>query len=225
VARPPKLATLFDPARHRHYNPIVALPLFSPSLLDGLRRDAVHAEDVAKALVALRKSLDAEGIPFAVIGALAMRQHGYVRFTEDIDIVTTPEGLTRIHERLVGRGLVPRAPGLRKKLRDTVHQVNVDVIQTGEHAGAPESPVIYPDPHSAEFGSEEDGVRYANLDALIAFKIASGVWGKRPRDLADAQELIKVNGLDEGFAIQLPPEIRDRFVDLVAAARLERDIE
>jgi hypothetical protein len=34
-------------------------------------------------------------ISFAVIRALALR-HGYVRHTEDIDILTTPEGLGRI---------------------------------------------------------------------------------------------------------------------------------
>lgn len=86
----------------------------------------LHAEDVAAALAALREVCAREGIPFAVVGALAMYQHGYRRFTEDIDIVTTPAGLDRIHERLVGRGLSPRGPGLRKKLRDTIHRVNIE---------------------------------------------------------------------------------------------------
>jgi hypothetical protein len=185
----------------------------------------VHAKDVADALSALRANLAREGIPFAVVGALAMRQYGYVRFTEDIDIVTTPEGLSRIHEVLVGRGIVPRATGLRKRFRDTVHNVNIDVIQSGEHAGADDSPVTYPDPRAPEFGSESDGIRYATLEALLTFKLAAGIWGHRPRDLADVQELVKRNSLDESFAVALPPELRAEFTRIVAAARLERDIE
>jgi hypothetical protein len=160
-----------------------------------------------------------------VIGALAMRQYGYIRFTEDIDIVTTPEGLETIHRVLVGRGITPRAPGLRKKLRDTVHRVNIDVIQAGKHAGAPDSPVIYPEPDDPAFVVAGDGVRYASLPALLRFKIAFGVWGKRPRDLADAQELIRRNNLDESYATELPLELTAKYLELVASGRQERDIE
>jgi hypothetical protein len=203
----------------------MAEPAVTPSLLEGLRRDLMHARDIAAALEDLRQAFAREGIPFAVIGALAMRQHGYIRHTEDIDIVTTPEGLARIHERLVGRGLVPRAPGLRKKLRDTVHKVNLDVLQSGELAGGPGSPVRYPEPGASAFAAEADGIRYATLPALLAFKIASGVWGRRPRDLADAQELIKANALSESHAGQIPEPLRPRYLELVHAAREERDIE
>ena len=45
------------------------------------------------------------------------------------------------------------------------------------------------------------------------------------RDLADAQELIKVAGLQEDFARELPEELRARFRELVKAGREERDIE
>lgn len=203
----------------------MADPLASASLLAGLRRDAVHSKDIAAALAELRDAFAREGIPFAVIGALAMRRHGYVRHTEDIDIVTTPEGLERIHERLVGRGLLPRGPGLRKKLRDTRHKVDVDVLQSGEHAGAVGSPIRYPDPHAPEFAEKADGIRYATLPALIAFKIASGHWGRRMRDLADAQALIKANGLTAEFASSLPESVRAHYVELLRAVGEERDIE
>jgi hypothetical protein len=198
---------------------------FLPALLDSLERDVVHTEDLRKALAELLRRCAREGVEFAVIGALAMRQHGYARFTEDIDIVTTPEGLERIHERLVGKGLAPRGPGLRKKLRDSAHQVSIDILVSGEHAGAPESPVVYPAPDADAFVLSADGIRYASLNALLAFKIASGVWGRRPRDLADVQELIKANHLDEADAARIPEALRPRFLDLVAASRLERDIE
>jgi len=38
-----------------------------------LRRDDVHAQDLAAVLEFLRRRLAKEGIPFAVIGALALR--------------------------------------------------------------------------------------------------------------------------------------------------------
>jgi Nucleotidyl transferase AbiEii toxin, Type IV TA system len=195
------------------------------ALLASLERDAVHVEELRKALADLLRRCRREGVEFAVIGALAMRQHGYARFTEDIDIVTTPEGLATIHERLVGRGLVPQGPGLRKKLRDAARNVRIDILVSGEHAGAPGSPVVYPSPLADAFVPSPDGVRYATLDALLAFKISSGIWGRRPRDLADAQELIKINGLAEADAERLPEELRPRFLELLAGSKLERDIE
>lgn len=202
----------------------MADPLFGGSLVEELRRDMAHSRDVAAALAELRKTFAREGIPFAVIDALAMRHHGYVRHTEDIDIVTTPEGLARIHERLIGRGLVARGPGLRKQLRETAHKVDLDVLQSGEHAGAPGSPVRYPPPDAPEY-AETDGIRFATLSALLSFKIASGIWGKRLRDLADAEQLIKANRLGEDYARNLPAPLRDKFLELVRASREEREIE
>jgi hypothetical protein len=165
-----------------------------------------------------------EGIPFAVIGALALRYYGYVRHTEDIDILTTHEGLDRIHATLVGQGLAPRGPGLRKSLRETTHQVDIDVVTTGEHAGSSESPVAYPPPDSSAF-VDVAGLRLPTLEALIEFKIASGVWGHRGQDLADVQRVIRINGLTELFAERITPAVREKFLDLLRESRLERDLE
>jgi len=194
------------------------------SIIELLRRDHVHSQDIASALEFLREAMGREGIPFALIGALAMRHHGYTRFTEDIDILTTREGLDRIHERLVGRGLLPRAPGLRKKLRQTQYKVNIDVIAAGENAGSNESPILFPSPEGEGF-IEREGIRVASLETLIALKLTSGVWASRLKDLADVQELIRANGLDEGFANRLPPPLRPAFQDLLDRLRRERDIE
>lgn len=183
----------------------------------------MHARDVATVLEDLTKRLNEEGIPFALIGALAMRHYGYVRHTEDIDLLTTPEGLDRIHERLVGRGLVPRAKGLRKKLRETEHHVEIDVITSGEHAGSGESPVVYPDPSGKGFKLFE-GRRVPELSLLVGFKLASGLWGNRPQDLGDVFQLIKSNRLSRAFARKLPEELRPKFLELLENVRHEKDI-
>ena len=205
------------------YNAGVAQPIYG-TLIEQLRRDHLHSRDIAAVLESLRRRLAKEEIPFAVIGALALRYYGYIRHTEDIDILTTREGLDRLHATLVGRGLASRGPGLRKRLLETEHQVNIVVVTSGEHAGSSESPVEYPQPDSTSF-VDVAGLRLPTLEALIEFKIASGVWGHRVQDLADVQRLIRINGLTETFADPIAPTLREKFLDLLREARLERDLE
>ncbi len=202
----------------------MAEKLFCDSTVEMLRRDRMHTKDIATVLDRLTRRLNEAGIPFALIGALAMRHHGYVRHTEDIDLLTTPEGLDAIHEQFVGRGMLPRARGLRKKLRETEHKVDVDVITTGEHAGSQESPVVYPHPSGKAF-KLVDGRNVPTLPLLIAFKIGSGVWGRRNKDLGDVQELIKANRLTRAFARKLAPPLRATFLQLLDDVAHEIEIE
>lgn len=201
----------------------VAKP-YRGSLIKELERAQEHVKDLAAALRSLKARFDEAGIPFAVIGALAVQKYGHWRFTEDIELLTTPEGLVMIHERFSGRGLVPRAAGLRKKLRDSEHDVNIDVITSGEPAGAAGSPIVYPDPRGDWF-VEADGIRYPTLPRLIEIKLASHVWGHRAHDLADVVKLIQVHRLDAGFSGTLHPDLRPKFLEAVGEAALERDIE
>ncbi len=164
------------------------------------------AQDIAAVVEVLRRRLAEEGIRFAVIEALALRQYGFVRATEDIAILTTPGGLDKIHATLVGRDLTSRAQGLRKGLREAEHEMDMDVVTSGEHAGSEESPVVYPPPDSDAF-VELGGVRFPTLETLVEFKIASGVWRHRHLDLGDVQNRIRIHGLDEGFANRLRPAL------------------
>jgi hypothetical protein len=65
----------------------------------------------------LAADLEKNGIDYAVIGAIALNQHGFQRFTVDIDLLLTPEGLDAFHEKLVRRGYRPAFAGARKKFR------------------------------------------------------------------------------------------------------------
>jgi len=184
----------------------------------------VHSKNLELVLKALARRLDEEGIPFAIVDGLAVRHHGYVRFTENIDLLTTTEGLKLIHEKLVGRGFVRRARGLRKKLRETEHGVNIDVIVAGEPAGAGGSPVVYPDPRAAGFANVE-GTRIPKLPLLVAFKLASGTWGHRAQDVADVQALIRIHRLPRVFARRLPAALRPKFLELRDEAGRQREME
>ena len=194
------------------------------TLIEQLRRNYAHSRDIASALDSLQRWLSQEATPFAVIGALALRHYGYIHHTEHIEVLLTPEGLERVHARLVGQGLAQRGPGLRKTLRETEHEVNIDVVISGEHAGSPKSPVVYPPPDSPAF-VDVAGLRLPTLESLIEFKIASGVWGHRTQDLADVQRLIRTNSLGDPFAERLPPPLREKFLDLLRESRLERELE
>lgn len=201
----------------------MALPFNGP-LIQALQRDKRHMKDIDAVLERLRKDFAEEGIPFAIVGALAVRQHGHVRFTEDIDILTTKEGLEKIHSRFGGRGINPRAAGLRKKLYESEHQVNIDVITQGEVAGGAGSPIVFPHPDDVGPLTPE-GLRFPTLQRLIEFKIASHVWGHRPQDLADVHKLIQINRLAEDFAAGLHAALRTKYIEILEMSRKEKDIE
>lgn len=169
------------------------------------------------ALARLCRDLDQHHIEYVVIGAVALIAHGYPRFTEDIDIVLTPEGLESFHRELVGRGYLPKFEGARKKLRSTPDGVSIEIITTGEYPGdGKPKPVSFPAPAEASF--EVEGVRVLTLEKLIELKLASGMTAPhRLRDLADVQELIKARKLDARFVESLNPYVHDKYLELYRA--------
>lgn len=170
-----------------------------------------------EAIVKLSKDLDREGIDYVAIGAIALNRHGYRRFTEDIDLLLTREGLEQFQERLVGLGYRPAFQGARKKFRTTDNNIPVEVITTGEYPGdgKPKS-VVFPEPK--DFAVEIDGVKTISLQKLIELKLASGISAPhRLKDLADVQELIKIKHLGAEYAENLDPYVREKFVELADA--------
>jgi hypothetical protein len=173
-----------------------------------------------KTLARLSKDLDERGIDYMVIGAVALLAHGYPRFTEDIDLVMTKDGLEKFHEELIGLGYAPAFPGARKSLRSTVDGVSIEVMTSGEYPGDGRAkPVKMPVP--AEASTEIDGVRFVTLEKLIELKLASGISASdRLKDLADVQELIKIRNLNADFSAKLDPYVRTKYLELEEAVRL-----
>lgn len=163
-----------------------------------------------KTLERLSKDLDERGIDYMVIGAVALLAHGYPRFTEDIDLVMTRDGLEKF---------APAFPGARKRLRSTVDGVSIEVMTSGEYPGdGRPKPVSMPVP--AEASTEIDGVKFVSLEKLIELKLASGISAPdRLKDLADVQELIKIRKLDTDFASKLDPYVRTKYLELEEAVR------
>ena len=176
-----------------------------------------------KALKRIAADLDRLGIDYAAIGAIALNRHGYRRFTEDIDLLLTREGLEQFREKLVGLGYRPAFEGATKKFRTTDENIPVDIIASGEFPGdGLPKPVEFPNP--SDFAVVIDGVNTISLEKLIELKLASGMTaGDRLKDLADVQELIKLKGLNEDFAGKLNEYVRPKYTELYAAVAAAPD--
>jgi hypothetical protein len=162
----------------------------------------------------LAQDLDDRKIDYSVIGAVALNQHGYQRFTHDIDVLMTQEGLQRFTQELIGRGYRPAFNGATKTFRATAQNVPIEVIITGEYPGdGKPKAVVFPDP--AESSVEIDGIKTVTLEKLVELKLASGMTGAgRRKDLADVQELIRILGLEASFADRLDPSVRAMYQEL-----------
>lgn len=171
----------------------------------------------------IAKDLKEKEIDYAVIGAVALNQHGYKRFTEDIGLLLTKPGLARFHEELVGRGYRQAFEGARRKFRTVEEGVSINVVTTGEYPGdGLPKPVQFPDPKDAAV--EIDGVNTITLEKLVELKLASGTSAPdRLKDLADIQELIKAKNLSAEFALGLDPSVRHKFNELYQAVREAMD--
>src|SRR5689334_14363396 len=62
---------------------------------------------VFKTLHKIADRLKQLGIPYAIVGGMALFRHGLRRFTEDVNILVTKDSLKTIHEKLDGLGYVP----------------------------------------------------------------------------------------------------------------------
>lgn len=167
---------------------------------------------VQDALRAVTRKLDGLGIAYAIAGAMAMYLHGYRRFTEDVDMVVTEDGLKLIHQHLQGRGYRPLFAG-SKNLRDTEHGVRIEFLITGQFPGdGRPKPISFPDP--TESSVDLNGIRVVNLPTLIEMKLASGSAPGRRKDIGDAQEIMRFFELPLTFAEKLDPSVRPMYVEL-----------
>jgi hypothetical protein len=180
---------------------------------------------VNNALTKIIRRLDELGIDYAVIGAVALNQYGYRRFTEDIHLLLTKAGLERFHREMVGLGYRPAFEGSQRQFRSTDENVRVEIITAGEYPGdGRPKPVRFPNPSEAI--SEIDGIKTITLEKLVELKLASGMSAPhRLKDLADVQELIKVKALTADFGNKLDPSVREKYLELQNAVAQAPDFE
>lgn len=167
---------------------------------------------VQETLQRITAKLNELGIPYAVVGGMAMFAHGFRRYTEDVGILVTRDGLKQIHAALNGLGYV-RPFEKSKNLRDAQSGVKIEFLLTGDYPGdgKPKN-ISFPDPSSV--AETISGFSVISLPSLVTLKLASGMTGAgRLKDLADVQELIKMLTLPDSFADSLHPDVRAKFLE------------
>ncbi|MDI7266988.1 MAG: hypothetical protein QME96_03215 [Myxococcota bacterium] len=191
--------------------------------LDGVaycERFFMGEAEVQKATTRLTGILEAEGIPYAIIGALALNEYGHRRATVDVDIILRDDDLRRFKENHLGRGYAERVEGTGKLL-DTEYGVNVDVLSAGRFPGdGKPKPIAFPDPATTAVRGEKFAL--LPLPRFIELKLASGMTAlRRFRDLADILDLIGSASLPAELAEELHPYVREKYRELWQAAQAE----
>lgn len=158
--------------------------------------------EVQHSLRRLAPRLNELGTNYAVVGGMALYLHGFRRYTENINILVTGEGLPEVHKALLGSGY--RLSQVNSKnIHDTENGVYIKFMVSDE----------VPDPQ--RMSAKQDGVWLLNLAPLLNLKLVSGLTGiVRLKDLADVQQMIKLLHLPQDFAEQLCSRVRDTYDEL-----------
>jgi hypothetical protein len=174
--------------------------------------------DVQRALEKIARLLEVDGIPYAIIGGMALNAYGYRRVTVDVDVLLTREGLEAFKAKHLGFGYLPTSPS-SKVLRDTENGVAIDVVLAGEYPGdGLPKPVAFPDPATAAVRGER--IALLPLAKFLELKLASGMSAPhRLKDLADVIEVVRILRLPEKLSEELDPSVREKYRELWQAAR------
>lgn len=182
-----------------------------------MNKSPVHAaaEEIAR-------RLDEAHIDYAIAGALCLATHGFVRATEDVDIVISREGLEEFKNRWLGRGYVNLRRG-GKPVRDTHNNVKVDFLLVGDYPGdGLPKPVAIPEPRQVSIAGQK--YRVLSLPALLELKLASGMTAPhRMQDLSDVLRLVHVAHLPRELSEELHPYVREKYLELWQIAQHSDD--
>jgi hypothetical protein len=178
------------------------------------KRDRVH-----QTMKRVTKQLEKAGIPYALMGGMAVNAHGAERTTNDVDILLTPLGLDRFRNELVGDAY-ESVPGRSRRFVDKKNGVGLDILVSGRFPGSGKpGPIAFPDP--TEAGEEIGKIRVVTLPQLIQLKLAA----RRYADFGDVVFLIRVHNLDESFADQLHSSVRRDYFGCLDEKRREEEYE
>jgi predicted nucleotidyltransferase len=145
------------------------------------------------------RALSEHGVDFVVIGGIAVQAHGYIRSTQDLDLIARPTmlNLTRLSEALADLAAEPRGrarvnvtdPHLLRRaplVQIMTRAGPLDLLNIEHVAGAPRG---YDELREAALTIELHGMQLAvaGLSDLVRMKRAAG----REHDLADIEALTR----------------------------------
>ncbi len=167
---------------------------------------------LTKALRRATRALSELGIPSLVVGGYAVQEHGYARYTADVDLIVSD--LDRARDCLSIAGFVESVgPGM--SLRDPATNVEIHLLPGGGSVSP--GPLMLPMP--ARVAREPTIV---DLNDLIAIKLSSylSLPVTRMHDFADVVRLVQANHLTRDF--QLPSLVRQTYTDMWDGLEAER---
>ena len=160
---------------------------------------------VEVALADLREMLGRAGVAYVLVGGVAVIHHGYVRSTDDIDVLLDRDAVVRVGPLLVDGGFESRT---ERRWHHVGSGVDVDLLLAGE--AMPRGQDRYP--HPGEVGRSQREADVVDLTGLISLKLRAG----RYQDLADIVRLLQT--LDEVHYLSveagLAPDLRPRVFEL-----------
>lgn len=173
-------------------------------------------EKVRDRLNRVTRALNAQGIPYAVIGGNAVQHwvsqvdESVVRNTRDVDLILNEKDLSRAIPALESVGFIYRRSagvtmfldGPKAKARDAVH-----VVFAGKKVRED-----YPEPVPEIDRYELIGdARTLPFDRLIAMKLTSF----RDKDRVHIRDMISVGLIDASWLDRLGPQLRIRLMELL----------
>ncbi|MBY0526888.1 MAG: hypothetical protein K2R98_26075 [Gemmataceae bacterium] len=178
------------------------------------QRDEVH-----KTMRRLARRLERAGIPYALVGGMAVNAHGHQRTTGDVDFLVTAAGLKEFSERFVPKHY-QQLEGRPRRFKDRANNVSVDFLVAGMYPGSGKpGPISYPDPERTSQLIKK--LRVINLQTLITLKLSA----RRHQDFADVVSLITAHDLAEPFLDQLHPALHQDFIECLEEKRREDEYE
>jgi hypothetical protein len=172
------------------------------------KKDPVH-----QTMRRLARRLERAGIPYSVVGGMAVNAHKYERTTGDVDFLLTADSFAVFQHTFVGKQYAP-VPRRPRRFLDRTSGITIDFLITGFFPGNGDpGPIAYPDPDNVT--QTIDKVRFVDLVTLVQLKLAA----KRTKDFADVEELIRFNNLDESFAEHLHPSVRGDYIECLEETR------
>jgi len=157
-------------------------------------REATGSTDIEKTLLKALQVFRLFGIPHYVCGGFAVQEHGYPRFTVDVDLIVPDVEFAR--EKLSMNGFRAN-PGSKMTVTDRETGVEIDLLPGGKKMDP--GPLMLPMPSQVS-----EAPRILTLEKLISAKLSTflGRGVERAQDYADVVKLIQANDLDREFGVE-----------------------
>jgi hypothetical protein len=175
------------------------LPLFQEQA--EFLRESSGSTNIAQTLLKAVKVLALFQIPHYVCGGFAVQEHGYPRFTVDVDIIVPDVDAAR--DRLCLNGFREN-PGSSMTVTDRETRVEVDLLPGGKKVDP--GPLTFPMPTRVS-----ETPQILTLEKLISSKLSTymGRGIERTQDLADVVKLVQANHLPREYGVD--PMVRDEY--------------